>query len=342
MKQLTLLTMMLVLSFAACFAGNAPLTGKWTGIVNLPDGKSYSVMYQFQTNGDSLGGTALADGNPKPIVQGTIHGNDCSFSIADDDGSLIAHTCTWYAGGDTIAVNILYGGHQLHTTLKRTVDGGEKKLASFQAIKIQGPYIVYIRQGQEASVRVDAPDAIAYRIVTTVKNGVLIIRNRHDNWSLGSGSWYSGKSWWHTHDKVVVNITTPQLTKISTAGSSAVYFNGGLTTGELRLKVLGSGTIVGLVHATTIKTRSAGSAHLQLFGTVHDLYTRIKGSGNVDATRVVSLHAAVNILGSGHAAINATQTINAALYGSSSLDYSGPAQLRSRKVGSASIGKKNS
>ena len=342
MKQHAILTILFLQGFFCCLAGNASIAGKWAGSVQLPDSSSYPVMYIFQISGDSLIGSATAEGVPKPIHAGKIKGNDCSFSIQDDDGSLIVHNGTYYSTGDSISLTILYRGSRLHSILKRADNSPERKVGSFSKMRVQGRYIVYLSQNGNESVQINAPVEIADRIVTEVKNGVLVIRNRHDNWSAGAKSWYSGKSWWHTHDKVVVYVSARSLTKISTAGSANVYFNGGLKTDIMKVKVLGSGTVEGQIWATRLKTRLAGSAHIKLSGTVNQLLTNIKGSGNLDAGRLIAVHAGVHILGSGHALINATKTVKASLYGSSALDCYGPAQLSSRKMGSAAINKKNS
>ena len=67
----------------------------------------------------ALTGTLQAQGEPKPIVNGKIEGNDFSFKIMDDDSTAILQSGKYYPAGDSISLNIVYKGTKLHTTLKR-------------------------------------------------------------------------------------------------------------------------------------------------------------------------------------------------------------------------------
>ena len=119
MKKITLTAMLIGCMAMAAFAAISGLTGKWLVSVKLPDGNVYSVTYEFKINGSQLTGTATAEGTPKTINDGKINGDDFTFSLADDNGSLIKHTGKYYAQGDSVSLNVDYQGTILHTTLAR-------------------------------------------------------------------------------------------------------------------------------------------------------------------------------------------------------------------------------
>ncbi|SEP40575.1 hypothetical protein [Mucilaginibacter sp. OK283] len=118
MKKITL-TATLVCVVMACLAAVSGLAGKWQGSVKLADGNTYPANYEFQISDGKLTGTATAEGPPKVITDTRINGNDFSFSIADDDGSAIKHSGKYYPQGDSVSLNVNYGGTILHTTLTR-------------------------------------------------------------------------------------------------------------------------------------------------------------------------------------------------------------------------------
>jgi hypothetical protein len=216
----------------------------------------------------------------------------------------------------------------------------DRRVSHFTSIRVQGYYKVFIVQSDSESVKLEAPAEIRDRIVTVVKNGVLKIHNKHDNWSSGDKSWYSSKSWWHKHPEVVVYISVLHLEHISSAGSTTLYFNDGLTVDRLSVRVLGSGHIEGKITATeSLASHLSGSGTLKLTGIAKNLKVRIAGSGRFDASKLVTANSSVHILGSGHATVNALETVKARLYGSSALNYYGTARINGKKYGSAAISK---
>ncbi len=119
MKKITL-TITLIGVAMACLAAISGLSGKWQGSVKLPDGNTYPVTYELQANGAQLTGTATAEGSPKNISDGKVDGDNFTFSLTDDDGSVMKHTGKYYAQGDSVSLNVNYQGTILHTTLTRS------------------------------------------------------------------------------------------------------------------------------------------------------------------------------------------------------------------------------
>src|SRR5258707_389942 len=123
----------------------------------------------------------------------------------------------------------------------------DPNLSGFNSIKIEGPFDVHIIQGSAESVKLEVPDDVKGRITAKVTGGVLKIHNTHDNWSQGYKSWYSDKSVWHNHKKIVVYITAKDLKNITISGSGEVVFTEGISTNSLKLRVRGSGNVQGKV-----------------------------------------------------------------------------------------------
>jgi hypothetical protein len=214
-----------------------------------------------------------------------------------------------------------------------------RHVSAFHSIKIQGPFDVYISQGDSESVKLDAPEDILSRMVTSVEGGVLKVHPKHDNWSDGPKSWYSEKSWWHTHSRIAVYITTKKLSRLVSSGSTTIRFKEGINTDYLRITVRGSGHVEGNVTAIALKTKVSGSGNVDLTGSAKRSTVRIFGSGQFSGLGLVTTDAAVHISGSGHAGVNASNQVDAALHGSAGLTYTGTANIHTRKSGSAGVSK---
>jgi hypothetical protein len=119
MKKKSFVSFLLMACFIICFAAADGISGKWNCTVQLQDGNTYPVVYDFTVSGKSLTGTVLAGDQPKEIKEGKINGTDFTFSIADDDSSAIPHTGKYYASGDSIAITAIYRGATIHTRLTR-------------------------------------------------------------------------------------------------------------------------------------------------------------------------------------------------------------------------------
>jgi len=226
-----------------------------------------------------------------------------------------------------------------HLTVKAdTTELVDPHLSGFNSIKIAGPFTVHLIQGTAESVKLEVPDDVKGRITAKVTGGVLRIHNTHDNWSQGYKSWYSDKSVWHNHKKIVVYITAKDLKRISISGSGNVTFDEGITASSLKLTVRGSGNMIGKIQVTTLKSHISGSGIIKLSGSAESSTVRVVGSGNFTARDLITLNSAAHISGSGKAEVNASEKVSAAVSGSGDVNYTGTAKIiKKTKSGSGEI-----
>ncbi len=217
----------------------------------------------------------------------------------------------------------------------------ERPVSGFSSIRIQGPFDVYITQGTSESLKLDAPAEILNRMVTEVNGSVLNIHNKHDNWSAGPKSWYSDKSWWHTHKRITIYVTAKLLNKVSVSGSGHIFFSNSIAANDFKLMVRGSGQIDGAIVVKTLKGRISGSSHIKLSGKAENSTVRISGSGYFSARELFTLNSAVHVSGSGHADINANEKVDAVVRGSANVSYTGDAKMiNASKSGSGVISRR--
>jgi hypothetical protein len=203
-----------------------------------------------------------------------------------------------------------------------------RQLTGFSSIRIQGPFDVYVTQGAAESIKLDAPAEITADIITEITGSELNVHNKHDKWWLwGEGNWLSEKSWWHYH-RAAVYITAKDLNGIAVSGSGHIFLTNGITAaGTFKLTIRGSGKSEGKIDATAFTGSISGSGNITITGHADDSHIHISGSGSFNGDQFVTANSSVHVSGSGHADVNASNTVDAATSGSARVTYTGPATV---------------
>jgi len=206
----------------------------------------------------------------------------------------------------------------------------DRHLSGFNGVSVGGSFDVYITQGSTESVKVEAPADVMDHIITEVKDGVLKIYNKHENW--GWGNLFGG------HKKVAVYVTAKDLNMITCSGSGDVFFKEGISTNFLKLRSSGSGDMVGKVNVKTLESSLSGSGDMKLSGSAQSSTVSVSGSGDFAGKTLITQSTVVRVGGSGDAAVNATERINASAHGSGDISYTGGAKnISQSKTGSGDI-----
>jgi len=197
-------------------------------------------------------------------------------------------------------------------------------------VNVAGPFDVDIVQGATESVKIEAPADVMEHILTDVNGGVLKIYNKHDMWNWGN--------WFGLHKKILVHVVIKDVNDINISGSGDVYFREGLTANSLKLSISGSGDMTGKVSVKTLESKITGSGDMKLAGNAESSTVSVVGSGDFTARNLVTASTAVRVSGSGDAAVNASDRLDAAVNGSGDINYSGgPKNINKRKSGSGDI-----
>jgi hypothetical protein len=118
MKRKILTTTLLAGCFFVCLAIFADLNGKFSGVLNAPDGNQYPLTYNFKVDGDKLTGTLETPQGVVSIDSGKVSGNNMAFSVTVE-GMAYAHKGIYYDKADSIGMDVDFAGTKTHTTLKR-------------------------------------------------------------------------------------------------------------------------------------------------------------------------------------------------------------------------------
>jgi hypothetical protein len=182
-----------------------------------------------------------------------------------------------------------------------------RKVAAFHAIDLAGTIAVDATVGKAQSVEITGDADVLDKVITTVKDGVLIIdtardldRHQHRNTGL----------------RAVVSV--PSVTALTLSGTGAMKATG-IASDQLSIDLSGTGALT----AT---------------GTTSTLRVAVGGTGQISAADLAAKDVVVDIDGTGAAELHATHSLEARITGTGSVDVRGhPAQVKKSVSGPGSV-----
>jgi hypothetical protein len=201
-----------------------------------------------------------------------------------------------------------------------------RSVASFDDIELNIPAEVYIIQGENESITIDAQANVLDVVETNVNRHELKIK-------------FSNGVVVKRYETIRVYITTNELTEISVSGSGSVYNDSPIITNELRLRISGSGKVdLYDVDASIIDSKISGSGNVYLTGVCDDQFISISGSGDIKAFDMISENTEVDISGSGKGEVRVNNLLKARISGSGKVYYKGyPHHIDSKISGSGGV-----
>lgn len=206
-----------------------------------------------------------------------------------------------------------------------------RSLPAFNAIQLQGPIDLSVRQGPQQPVQVQADDKLLALLETVVEQTAsgptLVARFK------------PGESW-YSRVRIHLTVTVPTLNSITAAGSGDLRIES-LSVPALALVLSGSGDArFDALSTEDFKVRISGSGDVSAKGSATRVNVSIAGSGDVHLSELKADAVEVSIAGSGDAAVQARKSLNVRIAGSGDVSYSGDAQVRSTVAGSGSVSKR--
>lgn len=192
--------------------------------------------------------------------------------------------------------------HAAHADVSLTSEA--RAVTDFHAIDVPGVLAVDVTIGKPAHVEVRGEPELIGKVVTTVKDGTLVLDTKIRN--------FRGKN----HLRVAV--TVPSLDALSISGTARVDVKG-LASDSLALRIPGTGQIT-------------------LDGSARRFDVTIDGTGNLEADKLSSKDATIDVSGTGSASLRATQSVAINVTGTGSVDVSGnPAKVKKHVSGVGSV-----
>lgn len=186
----------------------------------------------------------------------------------------------------------------------------DRAVSTLSKVSVSGSGNLFIEQGDEESLTIEAEDNILPLIITKVSGSTLTI-----GFKLGTNV--------STTKSIEFHLKVKDLESISTTGSGNVNCSG-LITDRLTIKTTGSGNVdMSNLKTDSIDIDSTGSGDFILAGNTDNLEITATGSGNYNAGDLESKQCKIEATGSGDLTVNVNDVLDVFIGGSGNVSYMG-------------------
>lgn len=204
-----------------------------------------------------------------------------------------------------------------------------RSVGSFHAIKVSNAFEVHITQGNEDALAISATtEEYKSKIITEVKNGVLIIRFDDDK-----KLW---KGWSSSKHKLKAYISIKKIDALNVSGACNVYFEEGLSAEGLSVDLSGASDIKGKIEAKTLKVDISGASSATISGNAATLAVEASGASDFKGFDLVSNYCDAKASGASSVNITVNKELNADASGASTVRFKGEGLIRDIKTSGAS------
>ncbi len=205
-----------------------------------------------------------------------------------------------------------------------------RTFSGLTGVNNKGVGTMLITQGDKDELRIEADPEIRSRIITEVKDGVLVIWHDHDfvDWL---------RLWTKSLDPLRFFLTVKDIRYIKISGAGTVKAPS-IKGDSLELINSGAGSqVIENLDVSKFKAELSGAGSMDIAGKVDEQSIKLSGAGSFNGARLESRKADVKLSGVGSATVWVTESLNANLSGMGSVEYYGEPQLTQKKTGLGSL-----
>jgi hypothetical protein len=196
----------------------------------------------------------------------------------------------------------------------RTVEGHgnvvtkERKADSFTGIKVSSGIDVYLKQGDNVSITVEADENLHEYILTEVRGGVLNV--------------YSEYNIRHA-EKMKVYVTMKEVNSVKTTSAGDVHGESKINSDRLEISASSAGDIKLDVSAKNIDVDISSSGDITLTGETDNLRAELSSAGDLNAYELRTREADISVSSAGDADVNVSERLIARASSAGDVNYKG-------------------
>ncbi len=189
-----------------------------------------------------------------------------------------------------------------------------RSVDAFHGVSVSGGIDLFFTQGAQ-SVSVTANDpAVRDKIITEVKNGVLMIYMEKGSWNLGNS-------------KRKAYVSAEQLTELEASGGSDVRIEGMVKSDQLDISLSGGSDLRGKITATTLSIKQSGGSDVDIAGSVGNLHDEASGGSDLAGYDLITDYCHISSSGGSDAHLTVNKELTATASGGSDIFYKGSATV---------------
>lgn len=213
----------------------------------------------------------------------------------------------------------------------RTVSGSGnvvsevRDVEGFDRVTISGIGTLYIEQGEEESLVIEAEDNLLPYLESEVRASTLELGIDTPGLNL------------RPTEAIRYHLTVRSLVDVETSGTADIYIES-LTTTDLNIGISGLGDVtINTLTADTLRTDVSGSGDVMLAGAVSEQEVHISGLGNYDAGELESDVVEITMSGSASATVWAKESLDVEISGVGDVEYYGSPDIQQQISGLGSL-----
>lgn len=196
----------------------------------------------------------------------------------------------------------------------------DRKISDFDQIKVGGAFKVFLTQGNEVSLVVEADENLMDLIKTEVSMGTLKISTK-DN----------------INNPTTLNIyiTFKSLTALDISGACELKGKNRFSLDKLNLECSGASDIDLEMEGGNMTFDFSGASSIDLEGSANSVELDVSGASSLDAEEFEVKTLKVDVSGASHARVRVTDELTADVSGAGSLKYKGEPRIKYQDVSGA-------
>ena len=232
----------------------------------------------------------------------------------------------------TAAIVVLSISACTNAQFRNTVRGNghvitkERKTDNFTGVRVSSGIDIYLKQGTDMSISVEADENLQEYILTEVKNGVL---NVYTDANIRNA------------ERKRVYVTMKDIKSVRTSSAGDVIGETPVKSDRLELSASSAGDIKLEVTANEIKINISSSGNITLTGEADMLEADLSSAGDLNAFDLKVRDADISASSAGDADVNVTEKITARSSSAGNINYMGnPKYIDSHSSSAGSIHKR--
>ncbi len=213
-----------------------------------------------------------------------------------------------------IALTVMSISCSVGGQIRKTVHGdhnvtkSERSPGTFTGVKASSGVDVYLTQGDNAAVTVEADENLHEYIITEVKGDVLHVYTEANIRDA-------------TRERVYV--TMKDINSIATSSAGNIYGETPVKSDELRLSASSAGDIKLDLHARELKVNISSSGDVTLTGETDELEADLSSAGDLNAYDLKAREADISVSSAGDADVYVTEKLTARASSAGDIHYKG-------------------
>jgi len=196
----------------------------------------------------------------------------------------------------------------------------------FTKIKVSTGLDLYLSQGTKNKVTLEADENLHDIIITEVNDGVLKI--------------YSEKSIWQAKARKVY-VTVKNLEGLTATSGSDVYTEDVLKVETIKISATSGADIRIALDADIVETSATSGSDIRISGTANNHTSRANSGASIEAYKLISKNATVNVSSGADINIYASESINAKASSGGDIDFKGnPREINKKSSSGGSVSAK--